>query len=223
MVDNEFPDTIHTTTTTTTTGTTDDGYQTRRNQGSIFDNMDRAYLRSRPGIINIIVIILAFFYWVILVAADWWDLGFMVTVGICSMIQTGIYFVVFLFRINEKITFIAWEMSEFILHCVMTGLYLLSAILTSVEAGQSRGYTAHGKLVFCTLLAWILLLLYAASLYLSYHSCTAYCQRRSGGGRPATTKTTTTTNTTVMVVESAHQQQYPEKVDPYGPPPAYSI
>ncbi|XP_033102077.1 proteolipid protein 2-like [Anneissia japonica] len=218
-MDDDFPDKIQTTTTTTAHHTTNQGGSGGGGGGGGI-TVDKAYLRSLPAILHIVQIVLSFLYWVILCAVVYFNVGFMITVGLTAMIETAIYFVVFLLHLNEKVQFIAWELSEFILNCVVTGLYLVSAIITSVKAGQSKYYSDHGKLVFCTLLAWALTLLYAASIFFSFRAFMAHRDRRSAG-RPATlTTTTTTTQQTTTVVTDGSQVFVPAQ-DPYAPP-AYS-
>ncbi|XP_033102088.1 CKLF-like MARVEL transmembrane domain-containing protein 4 [Anneissia japonica] len=204
MDKSEFPDTVQTTTTTTSTAyhatTTSNQGSGPGNSGGI--RVDQAYLRSLPSILHIVQIVVSFLYWVVLCAVEHFRVGFMIFVGITAMITVIVYFVVFLLRLNEKIPFIAWELSELIANFVSAALFFISAIITSVRAGQANHYPDHGKLVFCSLLAWTLTFLFAASTFLSFRAFLAYRDRRNSE------RTATTTTTTTITQESSEPPPY---------------
>ncbi|XP_071957746.1 MARVEL domain-containing protein 1-like isoform X2 [Antedon mediterranea] len=201
-MDNQFPDTIQTTTTTST-------YHTTANSNSSGGRIavDQAYLRSIPSVLRILEIVLSFLYWVILCAVSSHKLGFMIFVGLTAMITAIMYFVIFLLQLNKKVPFIAWELSELISNFVFACLFFIAAIITSVRAQYYSNTTEHGKLVFCTLLAWVLTLLFATSCFFSFRLFLAVRDRQSAS------RTTTATTTTVTAVPDYERSKEPEKHD----------
>ncbi|XP_041455013.1 plasmolipin-like [Lytechinus variegatus] len=207
-----FPDS-HTTSTYTTTTTQ------QAAPASYQFTVDTGYVKSVPGILKIVEIIVGFLYWTVVASYSFYFGGYswIIFVAVTAWVFTLILFLLFLFQLAQRVTIINWVLTELINNAADCLLHFIAAIIISVRAGQLSILPEHGKLVWGCLCGWTLVVLYGLSTFFNFRDFQAMGGTSSlrFPGQQTTMATTTTTTTTVVQQQSTGPAD--EKVQ--DPPP----
>ncbi|XP_022091925.1 plasmolipin-like isoform X2 [Acanthaster planci] len=199
MDDPAFPDSHYTSTTTATTTTT--------TVQSPPLKVDIGYVKSIPGILRIVQILLNLMALIMIAVCVFWN-GYPIFVCVTAMVFTIFLFILFLIHLDKRITVINWPATDLINNIIWSIQHFISACILAARAAN-RWYWYnyyHGCAAFTAVLGFALFILYGVSTFFSFRQFQAgggLSQLRGRGGQSATATTVTTSTT----------QQ--------GPPPPY--
>lgn len=173
----DMPTTYETHATTTTSS----------GPGTIGPRMD--YIRTIPGILKIVEMVLDVIVFICSVIPWWPPEGWIGFVSMSALLTTLIIFLLYLFGVIHRLP--AWRvLLEFIYYCVFSVFYLIAAIVAASYAKY------HSSIAACTFFAFAATAIYAVDTYFQFRAW------RTGQAEMTTTQASTTTTTTATHVET---------------------
>lgn len=117
-----------------------------RMASSIAITVDTSFIRSIPAILMIVEILFGLIQWAVIASTAYTVVpayGWVMFVAVSFWITTIILFVLFLFGIREKLTFVAWPLTEMIYNGVVTVLYFIAFVVNAVFVNPFLGLYYH--------------------------------------------------------------------------------
>ncbi|KAM3873548.1 CKLF-like MARVEL transmembrane domain-containing protein 7 [Diretmus argenteus] len=146
--------TVVTTTTTTTTSNSDGGF------------LNLGYTRSVPGLLKIAQMVALLIAFLCVHCArgwtDWSAFRYFEVVTLWFLIAFLVFFLMYVFRLQSKVTCINWTLTEFLHYAVGTVLVFIASIVAAVKSG------GVSELVAGAVFGFIATFLLAVSLWTTY-------------------------------------------------------
>lgn len=143
-----------------------------RMASSIAVVIDTSFIRSIPAILMIVEIIGGLIQWALIASTPFQLIaayGWVMFVAVGLWITTTILFIMSLFGVQQKLTFVAWPLTEMVYNGVATVLYLIGFAVNAAFASPF-GILFHGHLAAAAAFGALVTLAYGASTYFSFMS-----------------------------------------------------
>lgn len=174
----DFPSKVTTETSVPQPQTTQPG----RMAVNIATVIDMSFIRSISAILMLVQILLGMIQWALIASAPYTAVsayGWVMFVAVGLWITTTILFVMMLFGVQQKLTFVYWPLTEMMYNSIATVLYFIAFVVNAAFVdpfpdpyyGHMAAAAAFGAVVF---------LAYGASAFFSFLSW------REDGGNAAT-------------------------------------
>ncbi|KAM3920113.1 plasmolipin [Leptodactylus fuscus] len=140
--------------------------------GGFFPKPDITFLRSIPGILMIVEIVLGLLVWALIADTHHYRVaayGWVMFVAIFCWILTIILFILILLQLQRRIPVVPWPLTVFIYHVAATLLYITgfitcAASVNSVYFGQNE----YNKRAAASFFACLVMIAYGGSTFFSF-------------------------------------------------------
>lgn len=163
----DFPSKV---TTETSAPSQQGGNSLRGLAANVTTSMDMSFIRSIPGILMMVEIVLGLLHWSLVASVPhvWAPaLGWVLFVSVTSWLITTILFFVILFGAQRRLTFVPWPITVMVYHGVTTVLYLTAFAVTAAYV-TTFTYLFQGHMGAAAFFAAVVLVAYGASTFFSY-------------------------------------------------------
>lgn len=144
-----------------------------RMASSIAVVIDTSFIRSIPAILMIVEILGGLIQWALIASTPYQLIaayGWVMFVAVGLWITTTILFILSLFSVPQKLTFVAWPLAEMVYNGVATVLYLIGFAVNAAFANPFVLGIYHGHLAAAAAFGALVTLVYGASTYFSFLS-----------------------------------------------------
>ncbi|XP_033898080.2 plasmolipin [Acipenser ruthenus] len=147
--------------------------------------MDVLFIRTIPGILMIVEIVLGLLVWALIAGTTYVNhaFGWVMFVSVTLWVITTSLFVVYLLSVPAKIQFVPWPIAMLIFNVIATVLYI-TAFITNAASVPTNWAPYYNNLAASAFFACLVMIAYCAS---SFFSFTAF---RGQGSNAATNQAT---------------------------------
>ncbi|KAM4722456.1 plasmolipin [Rhinophrynus dorsalis] len=162
----EFPSKV-----STQTSTPDASSSSARLFG--FLSFDVGFVRSIPGILMIVEIVLGLLVWALIADSHYHPYpayGWVMFVALFCWLCTLILFVIFILQLQTKMTIIPWSILLVVFHAAATILYITGFITcaASVDPTSFKNSSSYNKRAAASFFACLVMIAYGASAFFSF-------------------------------------------------------
>ncbi|XP_023137668.1 plasmolipin [Amphiprion ocellaris] len=158
-----------------------------RMASSIAVVIDTSFIRSIPAILMIVEILAGLIQWALIASTPYTlesAYGWVMFVAVGLWITTIILFVVSLFGVQQKLTFVAWSLAEMMYNGIATVLYFIAFVVNAAFVNPFAGLF-YGHLAAATAFGALVTLAYGTSTFFSFLSW----REAQGSAAPGTVPT----------------------------------
>ncbi|KAG8562590.1 hypothetical protein GDO81_015741 [Engystomops pustulosus] len=138
--------------------------------GRFLPKPDMIFLRSIPGILMMVEIVLGLLVWALIADTYYYAVpayGWVMFVAILCWILTIILFVIILLQLQRRLSVIPWPLTIFVYHVVATVLYI-TAFISCAASVRRFGFSAYNKAAAASFFACLVMIAYGASTFFSF-------------------------------------------------------
>ncbi|XP_075045377.1 plasmolipin [Mixophyes fleayi] len=140
--------------------------------GRMFSGLDVNFIRSIPGILMMVEMVLGLLVWVLVADSHYGSApayGWVMFVAVTCWLLTVILFVLILLQMQRKISVVPWPIVVFGYHAAATLLYITAFITcaASVRVGNP-GVNEHNKRAAASFFAGLVMVAYGGSAFFSF-------------------------------------------------------
>ncbi|KAM5138323.1 plasmolipin isoform 1-T1 [Mantella aurantiaca] len=134
---------------------------------------DISFLKSIPGILMMIEIVLGLLVWALVADSNYWPVpayGWVMFVAVFCWLVTLIFFVLILLQLQRRISIIPWPLVLFIYHAAATLLYV-TAFITCAASVRVNVYVPgnnFNKRAAASFFACLVMIAYGGSTFFSF-------------------------------------------------------
>ncbi|XP_034542559.1 plasmolipin [Notolabrus celidotus] len=168
----DFPSKVNTETGSSNAQTSQQGGNSLRGLASnVTSAMNMPFIRSIQGILMMVEIVLGLLHWALIAGAFYQPLpayGWVMFVAVTLWIITTILFLIFLFNVHEKLTFVPWLLTMMGYHGIATVLYLTAFLTNAASVHPFHLNYFFGHFAAAAFFGALVMLAYGVSAVFSY-------------------------------------------------------
>ncbi|XP_068595925.1 plasmolipin [Brachionichthys hirsutus] len=168
----DFPSKVNTETSSPHSyGSQHGGNSLRGLPSNITTMMDLSFAQSIPAILMMAEIFLGLLHWALIASTPYMKVpvyGWVIFVAVTMWIITTILFLMILFGVHRRLSFVPWPITVMLYYGVAVVLYLTAFLANAATVNHIHGSNFYNHIAAAAFFGAVVTLAYGASAFLSY-------------------------------------------------------